>query len=73
MKTYQCIVCGYIYDEAKGIPEDGIPAGTLWADVPEDWECPDCGVAKADFEMVQVSKYPFITINPIYFSSLWRA
>ncbi|OJI04914.1 rubredoxin [Polynucleobacter sp. MWH-Adler-W8] len=54
MKTYQCIVCGYIYDEAKGIPEDGIPAGTLWADVPEDWECPDCGVAKADFEMVQV-------------------
>ncbi len=55
MKTYQCIVCGYIYDEAKGIPEDGIPAGTLWDDVPEDWECPDCGVAKADFEMVQVS------------------
>jgi len=55
MKTYQCIVCGYIYDEAKGVPEDGIPAGTLWDDVPEDWECPDCGVAKADFEMVQVS------------------
>jgi rubredoxin len=55
MKTYQCIVCGYIYDEAKGILEDDIPAGTLWADVPEDWECPDCGVAKADFEMVQVS------------------
>ena len=55
MKTYQCIVCGYIYDESKGIPEDGIPAGTLRADVPDDWECPDCGVAKADFEMVQVS------------------
>ncbi|QWD91848.1 rubredoxin [Polynucleobacter sp. MWH-Braz-FAM2G] len=55
MKTWQCIVCGYIYDEAKGIPEDGIPAGTVWADVPEDWECPDCGVAKADFEMVQIS------------------
>ncbi len=55
MKTYQCIVCGYIYDEAKGIPEDGIPAATLGADVPEDWEWPDCGVAKADFEMVQVS------------------
>ena len=55
MKSWQCIVCGYIYDEAKGIPEDGIPAGTLWTDVPDDWECPDCGVAKADFEMVQVS------------------
>jgi rubredoxin len=54
MKTYQCIVCGYIYDEAKGVPEDGIPAGTAWVDVPDDWECPDCGVAKADFEMVQI-------------------
>jgi rubredoxin len=54
MKTYQCIVCGYIYDEAKGVPEDGIAPGTAWADVPDDWECPDCGVAKADFEMVQI-------------------
>lgn len=34
MKTYQCIVYGFIYDEAKGMPEDGIPAGTLWDDVP---------------------------------------
>jgi rubredoxin len=55
MKTWQCIVCGFIYDEAKGLPQDGIAAGTAWADIPEDWECPDCGVAKADFEMVQVS------------------
>jgi rubredoxin len=54
MKTWQCIVCGFIYDEAKGLPEDGIAPGTLWADVPESWECPDCGVAKSDFEMVQV-------------------
>ena len=55
MKSWQCIVCGFVYDEAKGFPEDGIPAGTAWADVPEDWECPDCGVSKSDFEMVQVS------------------
>jgi rubredoxin len=55
MKTWQCIVCGFIYDEAKGLPEDGIAPGTLWSDIPEDWECPDCGVAKSDFEMVQVS------------------
>ena len=54
MKSWQCIVCGFIYDEAKGLPEDGIAPGTAWADVPEDWECPDCGVAKSDFEMVQV-------------------
>ena len=52
MKTYQCIVCGFIYDEAAGLPEDGIAPGTRWDDIPTDWECPDCGVAKADFELV---------------------
>ena len=52
--TYVCIVCGFIYDEAVGRPEDQIAAGTRWADVPADWTCPDCGVAKADFEMVVV-------------------
>ena len=52
--TYVCIVCGFIYDEAAGRPVDKIAAGTRWADVPADWTCPDCGVAKADFEMVEV-------------------
>jgi len=54
MKTYQCIVCGFIYDEAAGLPHEGIAAGTRWDDIPTDWECPDCGVAKADFEMVEI-------------------
>ena len=54
MKTYQCIVCGFVYDEAQGRPEDGIAPGTLWADVPDGWECPDCGVGKADFEMIEI-------------------
>ena len=53
-KTYICIVCGFIYDEAAGRPEDGIAAGTKWADVSEDWACPDCGVAKADFEAIEI-------------------
>lgn len=52
MKTFVCIVCGFIYDEAKGRPEDGIAAGTLWADVPQTWACAECGAAKADFVMV---------------------
>ena len=52
-KTYICIVCGFVYDEAAGRPEDGIAPGTPWAAVPEDWACPDCGVAKADFEAVE--------------------
>lgn len=54
MKVYQCIVCGYVYDEAKGDPEHGIAAGTVWADVPADFECPECGVSKSDFEMVEI-------------------
>jgi rubredoxin len=54
MKMWQCIVCGFIYDEALGLPEDGLAPGTVWADVPDSWACPDCGVAKADFEMIQI-------------------
>ena len=54
MNTYLCIVCGFVYDEAAGRPEDGIAPGTRWADVPEDWACPDCGVAKSDFEIVEI-------------------
>jgi rubredoxin-NAD+ reductase len=49
MKKFQCIVCGWIYEEALGWPDDGIPAGTLWDDIPDSWVCPDCGVGKADF------------------------
>jgi rubredoxin len=53
-KLFICVQCGFEYDEAKGWPEDGIVAGTRWDDIPEDWSCPDCGAAKADFEMVEV-------------------
>ena len=52
MKTYVCIVCGFVYDEQAGLPSEGIAPGTLWDAVPSDWACPECGVAKADFEMV---------------------
>ena len=52
MAQWECIVCGLVYDEQKGWPEDGIAAGTLWKDVPEDWLCPDCGVGKDDFELI---------------------
>lgn len=54
MRKWQCIVCGWIYDEAQGFEEDGIPAGTLWEDLPEDFICPECGVAKEDFEMIEI-------------------
>ncbi len=52
-KKYVCVVCGYIYDEAEGDPEDGIPPGTRWEDVPDDWVCPDCGATKDDFELLE--------------------
>lgn len=47
---YICTICGYVYDEDKGIPEIGISAGTKWADVPEDFNCPWCGADKAAFK-----------------------
>ncbi|MEF9971568.1 MAG: rubredoxin [Oscillospiraceae bacterium] len=50
MKKYVCSVCGYIYDEAQGIPEAGIPAGTKWEELPENWICPLCGAAKSEFK-----------------------
>ncbi len=55
MKKWKCVVCGFIYDEALGMPEEGIVAGTKWKDIPESWSCPDCGAGKGDFEMVEVS------------------
>jgi len=51
-KKWECIVCGWIYDEELGLPEEGIPPGTKWEDVPVDWVCPDCGVGKEDFHMI---------------------
>lgn len=53
-QTWVCVVCGFLYDEARGLPEDGLPPGTRWAEVPADWACPECGVGKDDFEMVVV-------------------
>ena len=49
MKKYVCDVCGYIYDEAAGDPDNGIEPGTAWEDVPEDFVCPLCGVGKESF------------------------
>jgi rubredoxin len=52
-KTWRCTSCGFIYDEAEGNLEEGLAPGTRWADVPDDWCCPQCGTEKQDFEMVE--------------------
>ena len=54
MKIWQCAVCGFIYDESAGIPEEGIPPGTRWEDVPESWVCPECAAGKSVFVMVEI-------------------
>jgi rubredoxin len=54
LKTYMCVICGFIYDESRGLPEEGIAAGTQLQDIPLNWECPDCGARKDDFEMVEI-------------------
>ncbi|MDD4799358.1 MAG: rubredoxin [Clostridia bacterium] len=58
MKKYVCMICGFIYDEAAGIPSAGIAPGTEWQDLPEDWVCPLCGAAKTDFEEQQEQAAP---------------
>ncbi len=54
MRKWQCLVCGFIYEEALGLPDDGIPAGTSCDDIPDDWACLECGAGKEDFEMIEI-------------------
>ncbi|OBR89701.1 high molecular weight rubredoxin [Clostridium ragsdalei P11] len=49
---YECTVCGYIYDPAVGDPDSGIPAGTPFENIPNDWTCPICGVTKDNFKQI---------------------
>jgi rubredoxin len=53
-RVWQCELCAFAYDEAKGMPEEGIAPGTRWEDIPDDWICPDCATTKADFQMREV-------------------
>ena len=52
---YVCSLCGWEYDESAGYPEGGIAPGTPWSEVPEDFECPLCGVGKDSFEEAELS------------------
>ena len=53
-KLWQCELCAFAYDEAAGLPEEGIAPGTRWEDIPEDWLCPDCSAPKKDFTPVDL-------------------
>ncbi len=52
MAKYECEACGYIYDEEKGDPDNGIAPGTSFDDLPDDWECPVCGIDKESFVQI---------------------
>ncbi len=52
-RKFQCGTCGYIYDEAFGDPDGGLAPGTLFEQIPDDWICPECGSAKADFVLYE--------------------
>ena len=53
MKSYECAVCEYIYDPKAGDPDNNIPPNTDFHDLPDDWTCPDCGVGKNSFEIIE--------------------
>jgi len=52
-RKWICMICDYVYDETRGIPDEGIAPGTRFEDIPDSWACPDCGVTKNDFELLQ--------------------
>jgi rubredoxin len=54
LKRLICLGCGFLYDEALGLPEHGLAPGSRWAAISSDWVCPDCGTPKHRFEMVEM-------------------
>ena len=53
MQKYICTACQWIYDPVEGDPDSGLAPGTAFEDIPEDWECPVCGVTKDMFELYE--------------------
>lgn len=50
MERWICTICQYVYDPETGDPDNNVPAGTAFADVPDEWVCPICGAGKEVFE-----------------------
>lgn len=48
-RMFICTICGWLYEEDRGIPDEDIPPGTRWEDLPDDFICPECGVGRELF------------------------
>lgn len=64
MSNHRCQLCGFVYDEARGLPDEGYPPGTPWDDLSPTWTCPECGATKKDFEPVDVSSESALIRDP---------
>jgi rubredoxin len=53
MQKYQCDLCSYVYDPAVGDPDNGVEPGTPFEQLPDDWECPECGASKDEFSPLE--------------------
>ena len=53
MESYKCDVCDWVYNPEEGYPEAGIAPGTRFEDLPDDFECPLCGVGKDSFSKIE--------------------
>jgi len=62
MQKFKCSICGYVYDEAAGIPEKGIASGTKWEDLPDDFACPVCAAPKSVFKPSEESTHASVPI-----------
>jgi len=64
-RQFICRACGLIYDEETGDPDSGLAPGTRFEDIPDDWECPLCGVTKLDFEPYVMREAPVAVAMPV--------
>ena len=72
MTRYRCKLCGYIYSPLRGEPHNGIPAGTAFVDLPDDYVCPICGrdgkgrIGKWGFDEWRPTRYICSMCNYVY-------
>ncbi len=52
---YICVLCGFVYEQNKGLPEPSVDPGKPWDELPADWHCPECGAGKENFDEIPMS------------------